>query len=116
MSAPATPVVRALVLALTCSPLASAQLFTDVTATSGASTEKGYSAAPCDYDNDGDLDFALTSSSNNAFKMYRNLGNGTIQFTNATSASGFSTSLGSGRTVTFADYDNDGDQIGRAHV
>jgi hypothetical protein len=109
MSATASRVVRAFALALSCSPLASAQLFTDVTASSGAPSEKGYSAAPCDYDNDGDLDFALTSSSNNAFKMYRNLGNGTIQFSNATSAAGFATNLGSGRTVTFADYDNDGD-------
>lgn len=88
-------------------PVAHAQLFTNVTSPSGLNGQKGYSAAPADFDGDGDLDIAIGATSNNTLRMYRN--NGSFVFSNATSSVGVPTNMTSARTITFADYNNDGD-------
>jgi uncharacterized repeat protein (TIGR02543 family) len=82
-------------------------LFTDVTTTMGLSGlgTRGYAdgAAWGDYDNDGDLDFYITSQHGTDNRLYRNDGS---SFTDVTAE--FGLPLTDGTHVTWADYDNDG--------
>ena len=64
-------------------------------------------ASWADYDNDGDQDVLLITSSVNPFFLYRNEGNDT--FTEVTADAGLGTSFGNERSALWADYDNDGD-------
>jgi len=80
--------------------------FTDQTGIWLTGVEKG-SVAWGDYDNDGDLDILLTgetNSSNRTSKIYRNNGNNTFTEQTGISLTGVSSS-----SVTWGDYDNDGD-------
>jgi len=78
--------------------------FTDVTLQAGIDdTSQQRSAAWGDYDNDGDLDLYVVSSSDENI-LYQNQGDGTF---NAVS-DGASVS-GDGHDAVFVDYDNDGD-------
>ncbi len=82
-------------------------LFTDVTTTMGLGSlgTRGYAdgAAWGDYDNDGDLDFYITSQDGTDNRLYRNDGS---SFTDVTAE--FGLPLTDGTHVTWADYDNDG--------
>lgn len=64
------------------------------------------SARWCDYDNDGDADFAITGTSSNGYicKVYKNNGNNTFS-----EVSGNFVGVRYSR-VRWADYDSDGDQ------
>jgi hypothetical protein len=83
--------------------------FTDVRNTARVSTAwfwQGISVG--DYDNDGDLDFVLTSfGAGTGHALYENQGNGTYQ-NRSTQARLANYELGFG--VSFADFDNDGFQ------
>ena len=81
--------------------------FTDVRSTAGLATSwfwQGLSVA--DYDNDGDLDFVVTSfGAGTGHALYENQGNGTYLNRGAQARIA---SLEIGFGVSFADFDNDG--------
>ena len=62
-----------------------------------------YGVTPGDFDNDGDLDFAVTFSGNYTGRIYRNDGNGSF------SDIGLDLIRSDGYQPEWADYDNDGD-------
>ncbi|MFC2075688.1 FG-GAP-like repeat-containing protein [candidate division KSB1 bacterium] len=59
-----------------------------------------------DYDNDGDWDLAVTNEGHN--RLFRNEGNG--RFSDVTRPAGLWDDSGMGMQMSFADFDNDGDQ------
>ncbi len=80
--------------------------FTDVSPALGLSdTHQSWSSAWGDFDNDGDLDMLIGSSSSNVHKLMRNDG-GT--FTNVTIGSGYDTFGGQSIEWTTHDFNNDG--------
>ncbi len=61
-----------------------------------------------DYNNDGWPDLVITDLANQRYALYRNLGDGTFDYTSFTSGLGSMTMLHSGWSLRFLDYDNDG--------
>jgi hypothetical protein len=83
------------------------QVFTSIAAANGfADNHQSWSSAWGDFDNDGDMDVLVGSSSSNVHKLMRNNGDGT--FTNVTAGSGFHNFSGSSIEWTTHDFDNDG--------
>ncbi|MCW5899508.1 MAG: VCBS repeat-containing protein [Flavobacteriales bacterium] len=81
--------------------------WTNIAAPNGmADNHQSWSSAWGDFDNDGDMDVLIGSSSSNYHKLMRNNGNGT--FTNVTAGSGFDAFLGTSIEWTTHDFDNDG--------
>src|SRR5215831_11290869 len=79
--------------------------FEDVTQKSGLDPKlHAIACAAADYDNDGNTDFALTTS--DRVLLFHNQGNGT--FKDVTEAAGIG-SRGNPLAVSFVDYDHDGD-------
>lgn len=81
--------------------------FSEVAATTGvqAGLEQHEGAAWGDYDNDGYLDLAVLSVE--TIHLFRNNGAPGFDFTEVTQLAGLA-ATGSGRTVNWVDYDNDG--------
>ncbi|MBX2979675.1 MAG: VCBS repeat-containing protein [Flavobacteriales bacterium] len=71
-----------------------------------ADSHQSWSAAWGDFDNDGDMDVLIGSSSSSYHKLMRNDGNG--NFTNVTAGSGFEGFNGTSIEWTTHDFDNDG--------
>ncbi len=61
-----------------------------------------------DYNNDGWPDLVITDLANQRYALYRNVGDGTFDYTSFTSGLGSMTMLHSGWSLRFIDYDNDG--------
>ena len=81
--------------------------FTNVAGTLGfADSHQSWSSAWGDFDNDGDMDVLVGSSSSPTHKLMRNNGNGT--FTNVTAGSGFDVMTGTSIEWTTHDFNNDG--------
>ncbi|MCB0811817.1 MAG: VCBS repeat-containing protein [Flavobacteriales bacterium] len=81
--------------------------FTDIAGAQGfADTHQSWSSAWGDFDNDGDMDVLVGSSSSNYHKLMEN--DGTGNFTNVTVGSGFDTFGGQSIEWTTHDFDNDG--------
>ena len=81
--------------------------FTSMAATLGlADSHQSWSSAWGDYDNDGDMDILIGSSSSGVHKLMRNNGNGT--FTNVTAGSGFDAFFGESIEWNTRDFNNDG--------
>ncbi|MBL7953378.1 MAG: VCBS repeat-containing protein [Flavobacteriales bacterium] len=82
-------------------------VFTNVAPDLGLSdNHQSWSSAWGDYDNDGDLDVLIGSSSSNYHKLMMNNGNGT--FENVTAGSGFDTFGGQSIEWCTHDFNNDG--------
>jgi len=82
-------------------------VFTDVAPELGLSdNHQSWSSAWGDFDNDGDQDMLIGSSSSNYHKLMMNNGNGT--FTNVTAGSGFDTFGGQSIEWCTHDFNNDG--------
>lgn len=81
--------------------------FTNIAASAGlVDSHQSWSSAWGDYDNDGDMDVLIGSSSSGYQKLMRNNGNST--FTNITVGSGFDLFTGQSIEWTTHDFDNDG--------
>jgi hypothetical protein len=81
--------------------------FTNVASPLGfADNHQSWSSAWGDFDNDGDMDVLVGSSSSPVHKLMRNNGNGT--FTNITAGSGFDVLTGTSIEWTTHDFNNDG--------
>ena len=81
--------------------------FTNIAAAAGlVDSHQSWSSAWGDYDNDGDMDVLIGSSSSGYQKLMRNNGNST--FTNITAGSGFDFFTGQSIEWTTHDFDNDG--------
>ncbi|MEO8590814.1 MAG: CRTAC1 family protein, partial [Flavobacteriales bacterium] len=81
--------------------------FTNMAATAGfVDSHQSWSSAWGDYDNDGDMDVLIGSSSSGYQKLMQNNGNGT--FTNITAGSGFDLFTGQSIEWTTHDFNNDG--------
>lgn len=81
--------------------------FTDIAGPNGfADSHQSWSSAWGDFDNDGDMDVLVGSSSSNYHKLMENDGAG--NFTNVTAGSGFDTFTGQSIEWTTHDFDNDG--------
>ncbi len=81
--------------------------FTNIAAAAGlVDSHQSWSSAWGDYDNDGDMDVLIGSSSSGYQKLMRNNGNST--FTNITAGSGFDLFTGQSIEWTTHDFDNDG--------
>jgi hypothetical protein len=61
-----------------------------------------------DYNNDGWPDLVITDLANQRYALYRNLGDGTFDYTSLSSGLGALSMLHSGWSLRFIDYDNDG--------
>lgn len=73
--------------------------------------EQGSMGADCgDYDNDGWLDFYVTSYQNQLATLYRNLGDGTFQDVTLLTGAGAGTLPNVTWGNSFVDFDNDGDR------
>lgn len=83
------------------------EVFTSIAAANGfADNHQSWSSAWGDFDNDGDMDVLVGSSSSSNHKLMRNNGDGT--FTNVTAGSGYDAFSGSSIEWTTHDFDNDG--------
>ncbi len=83
------------------------ELFVSTAAENGmVDGHQSWSAAWGDFDNDGDMDVLIGSSSSSYHKLMRNDGSG--NFTNITAGSGFDTFTGTSIEWTTHDFDNDG--------
>lgn len=82
-------------------------IFTDVAPDLGLDdTHQSWSSAWGDYDNDGDMDVMIGSSSSSVHKFMRNNGDGT--FTNITNEAGVNANNGQSIEWTTHDFNNDG--------
>jgi hypothetical protein len=82
------------------------ETFRDVSTASGVGQAgPSLQATVSDYDQDGDIDIFVVRSGS-ASSLYRNQGN--LKFQNATAAAGVAGPK-NGKSASFADYDNDGD-------
>lgn len=79
--------------------------FQDVASAAGIQLTGARAAHWIDYDNDGDLDLFVSLEGGTYGRVYRNNGSGF--FTDVTSSTGLTT--GFNISMSFADYDNDGD-------
>jgi enediyne biosynthesis protein E4 len=61
-----------------------------------------------DYNNDGWPDLVITDLANQRYALYKNLGDGTFDYTSFSSGLGSMSLLHSGWSIRFFDYDNDG--------
>lgn len=83
------------------------QVFTSIAQANGfVDNHQSWSSAWGDFDNDGDMDVLVGSSSSSIHKLMRNNGDGT--FTNVTVGSGYDMFSGSSIEWTTHDFDNDG--------
>ena len=77
----------------------------------GRGAVQGTMGVECgDYDNDGRLDFHVTSYQNELAMLYRNLGDGLFEDVTATSGAGQGTSVQVTWGNGLVDFDNDGDR------
>lgn len=82
-------------------------IFTDVAPELGLNdTHQSWSSAWGDFDNDGDMDVMIGSSSSSVHKLMRNNGDGT--FTNITNEAGANANNGQSIEWTTHDFNNDG--------
>jgi len=73
--------------------------------------EQGSMGVDCgDYDNDGLLDFYMTSYQNQLATLYRNLGNGLFEDVTLRTGAGADTLANVTWGTSFVDFDNDGDR------
>ena len=85
-------------------PIFSVRDGTGITDVADIANFYGHGASAADYDNDGDIDFYLATTSGVKDRLYQNQGDGT--FENVALASGIDISTGSRMAVWF-DYNND---------
>jgi enediyne biosynthesis protein E4 len=71
-------------------------------------TYAGMGVDLADYNNDGWPDLVITDLANQRYALYRNLGDGTFDYTSFSSGLGAMSLLHSGWSLRFVDYDNDG--------
>jgi hypothetical protein len=71
-------------------------------------TYAGMGVDLADYNNDGWPDLVITDLANQRYALYRNLGDGTFDYTSISSGLGALSMLHSGWSLRFIDYDNDG--------
>lgn len=93
------------------------QQFVSTAASNGmVDSHQSWSSAWGDFDNDGDMDVLIGSSSSSYHKLMRNDGSG--NFINITAGSGFDTFTGTSIEWTTHDFDNDGnlDIIGGGRI
>jgi hypothetical protein len=82
--------------------------FTNIAGALGfADSHQSWSSAWGDFDNDGDMDVLVGSSSSSYHKLMRNDGDG-VSFTNVTPGSGYDTFTGQSIEWTTHDFNNDG--------
>lgn len=82
-------------------------MFTSIAEANGfVDSHQSWSSAWGDFDNDGDMDVLVGSSSSSIHKLMRN--NGDATFTNVTPGSGYDAFSGSSIEWTTHDFDNDG--------
>ena len=79
-----------------------------VAVNSDGQTYAGMGVDFADYDNDGWPDVVVTDLANQRYALYRNMRDGTFDYTSNSSGIGAMTLLHSGWGVRFLDYDNDG--------
>ncbi len=85
-----------------------------------ASAQGSMGIACADYDNDGRLDFYVTSYAKESATLYKNLGGGLFDDVTAASGAGAGTFLDPTWGTGFVDFDNDGDRdlfvaVGHTH-
>ena len=83
-------------------------LETGVAVNTEGKTYAGMGIDFADYNNDGWPDAVITDLANQRYALYRNLGDGTFDYTSFSSGLGAMTMLHSGWSLRFLDYDNDG--------
>jgi enediyne biosynthesis protein E4 len=79
-----------------------------VAVNSEGQTYAGMGVDFADYNNDGWPDLVITDLANQLYALYSNAGDGTFNYTSASSGLGEMTRLHSGWSLRFMDYDNDG--------
>jgi hypothetical protein len=83
-------------------------LESEVAVNAEGKTYAGMGVDFADYDNDGWPDLVITDLANQRYALYRNLGDGTFDYTSLSTGLGSMTMLHSGWSLRFMDYDNDG--------
>lgn len=83
-------------------------LLSEIAVNEEGKTYAGMGVDFADYNNDGWPDLVITDLANQRYALYRNLGDGTFDYTSLSSGLGAMSMLHSGWSVRFLDYDNDG--------
>ncbi|HEY1987549.1 MAG TPA: CRTAC1 family protein [Terracidiphilus sp.] len=83
-------------------------LESEVAVNSEGKTYAGMGVDFADYNNDGWPDLVITDLANQRYALYRDVGDGTFDYTSYSSGLGAITMLHSGWSLRFMDYDNDG--------
>ena len=83
-------------------------LLSEIAVNEEGQTFAGMGVDFADYNNDGWPDLVITDLANQRYALYRNLGDGTFDYSSISSGLGAMSMLHSGWSLRFIDYDNDG--------
>ncbi|HTW80373.1 MAG TPA: CRTAC1 family protein [Terracidiphilus sp.] len=83
-------------------------LLSEIAVNEEGQTFAGMGVDLADYNNDGWPDLVISDLANQRYALYRNLGDGTFDYSSISSGLGAMSMLHSGWSLRFMDYDNDG--------